>query len=291
METARPFIDEGKHEFVLSLPKHPIWLRADPARLEQILLNLLNNAAKYTTDGGQIRLTAERQGSDVVVTVKDNGVGIAADMLDRIFEMFAQVDRSLEQAHGGLGIGLAVVKRLVEMHGGSIHVHSDGPGCGSEFAVRLPIRVESSPGRPQMIDANISSSCKLRILIVDDNKDGARMLSLLLQRMGNEICVAHDGLEGLESARDFGPDVVLLDIGLPTLDGYEVAKRIRAEPCGQTAVLIAVTGWAREEDRQRTKEAGFNHYLLKPVEPSLLQKLLATVKPKDSRELAGDQKS
>jgi CheY-like chemotaxis protein len=248
---------------------------ADRSRLAQVFVNLLNNAAKYTERGGRIRLTAERQGSDAVVAVRDTGVGIAADQLPRIFDMFSQVARSLERSQGGLGVGLSLVRRLVEVHGGRIEARSDGPGRGSEFVVRLPVVVEASVPKPAERPEPAAPRSSLRILIVDDNRDGADSLGMMLRMMGNDTRTAYDGQQGVAAAGEFRPDVILLDIGLPRLNGYEACCRIRELPWGRGVVLIAVTGWGQEEDRRRSHEAGFDHHLVKPVDPQALMKLLA----------------
>ena len=275
VETSRPLIEQMGHELTVALPRQPVFVDADLTRLAQVFLNLLNNAAKYTERGGHIWLTAERQGSDVVVSVKDTGIGIAADQLPHIFEMFAQVDHSLAQAQGGLGIGLTLVKRLVEMHGGRIEARSEGRGKGTEFVVRLPVVVEAS--RPQGDKDKEKGDVKtaLRILIVDDNRDGADSLAMMLKIMGNDTRTAYDGEEAVAAAAEFQPDVILLDIGLPKLNGYEACRRIREQAGGKELVIIAQTGWGQEEDRQRTHEAGFDHHLVKPVDPTALMKLLA----------------
>jgi CheY-like chemotaxis protein len=227
--------------------------------------------------GGHIWLTAEQQGSDVVVSVKDTGIGIAADQLPSLFQMFSQVDSSLERSQGGLGIGLTLVKRLVEMHGGRIEARSGGLGKGSEFVVRLPVVVESSePVAPAEKDEPPAPKSSLRILIVDDNRDAADSLVMLLRLMGNDTRTAYDGQEGVDVAGEFRPDVMLLDIGLPKLDGHEACRRIRAQSWGKNVVLIAVTGWGQEEDRRRSHEAGFDHHMVKPVDPQELVKLLAS---------------
>ncbi len=273
IETSRPVIEQMGHELTVTLPKEPVVVDADLTRLAQVFLNLLNNAAKYTERGGQIWLTAERQGSDVVVCVKDNGIGIAPDQVPRLFEMFAQLDRSLERSQGGLGIGLTLVKRLVEMHGGRIEASSAGLGKGSEFVVRLPVLETSQPQGTETDEPAFQSS--LRILVVDDNRDGADSLSMMLRLMGNDTRTAYDGEEAVAAAVEFRPDVILLDIGLPRLTGYEACRRIRRQPGGKELVIIAQTGWGQEEDRQRTHQAGFDHHLVKPVEPTALMKLLA----------------
>ena len=276
VETSRPLIEQSGHELTVTLPKQPLIVEADMTRLAQVFLNLLNNAAKYGERGGQIQLTVERQGSDAVVTVKDTGIGIAADQLPRIFEMFTQVDRSMEKSQGGLGIGLTLVKRLVEMHGGTVDARSEGPGKGSEFVVRLPIVLETSlPQASAVEDEPAASTSSLRILIVDDNGDGADSLGMMLRVVGYDTRTAYDGQEGVDVAGEFRPDVVLLDIGLPKLNGYEACRRIRDEPWGKDVVLIALTGWGQDEDRRRSHDAGFDHHLVKPVEPQALMKMLA----------------
>jgi PAS domain S-box-containing protein len=276
VESSRPLIQQCGHELTVRLSPQPIHLDADPIRLAQVFLNLLNNAAKYTKRGGHIWLTTEREGSDAVVSVRDNGIGIPGDMLARIFDMFAQIDRSLERSQGGLGIGLTLVRRLVEMHDGSIEARSNGPDEGSEFVVRLPIFRQLPHEPTTTIDGHRAialSEC--RILVVDDNKDSADSLGMLLRLKGNDIRTAHDGLEAVEAAESFQPELVLLDIGLPKLNGYEVARRIRRQPWGQDAILVALTGWGQDEDRRRSQEAGFNFHIVKPVELADLEKLLA----------------
>jgi PAS domain S-box-containing protein len=278
VETSRPHLEADRHELTFTEPPQAVWLDADRTRLAQAFANLLNNAAKYTEPGGRVWLSADRQGSDAVVSVRDNGVGIPAEMLSRIFELFAQVDRSLERAQGGLGIGLTLVKRLIEMHGGSVSAHSDGPGKGSEFVVRLPLVLDPPPPRAEGLESERASSvASLRILIVDDNEDAARSLGVLLRIMGNEIRTAHDGLEAVSVAEEFRPDVAVMDIGLPRLSGYEAARKIRGQPWGAGMTLIAVTGWGQEGDRQRSKEAGFDHHMVKPVNLPELMRLLTSL--------------
>jgi signal transduction histidine kinase/CheY-like chemotaxis protein len=277
VEASRPLIDKWRHEFTVTTPSEPIDLDADLTRLSQVLLNLLNNAAKYTERGGRIWLTIEREGDHVLLRVKDTGIGIPGEMLPRIFDMFTQVDRSLERAEGGLGIGLTLVQRLVEMHGGTVAAHSEGPGKGSEFVVRLPIATEAEagdkahpPGGPAR-DLTVEST--RRILVVDDNQDAGDSLEMLLRNLGHDVRTAHDGLEAVDEAAAFQPDVVLLDIGLPKLNGYDVARRIRDQR-GTDVVLIAVTGWGQAEDRRLSREAGFDHHLTKPINLDALQQLL-----------------
>ncbi len=276
LEASRPLIEACGHELTVTLPPEPIYLDADPTRLAQVFLNLLNNSAKYTPQGGHVWLTVERQNGEAVVRVRDTGVGIAAEMLPRIFELFTQVEGSLERSHGGLGIGLALVRRLVEMHGGTVEAHSDGLGRGSEFLVRLPILVQPTHEQPLASGDNekVAAAPKRRILVVDDNRDSATSLSMMLSLMGNDTRTAHDGLEAVEAAGAFRPDVILLDIGLPKLNGYDVCRRIREQPWGKSMVVVAMTGWGQEEDKRRSNEAGFNQHMVKPVDPAILEKLL-----------------
>jgi PAS domain S-box-containing protein len=278
VETSRPLIEQCGHELTVALPPQPIYLNGDLVRLAQVFLNLLNNAAKYTDRRGHIRLTAEPEGGEVVITVKDTGVGIPAEKLPRLFEMFFQVDRSLERSQGGLGIGLSLVRRLVELHGGRVEARSEGIGKGSEFIVRLPVLVEiPAPPHSGESDGNGKTrSVARRILVVDDNRDSADSLAMLLRLIGNEVHTAYDGLEGVEAAERFTPDVVLLDIGMPRLNGHDACRRIRGERWGQDMVLIALTGWGQEEDRRRCLEVGFDHHMTKPVDPATLMELLAS---------------
>jgi PAS domain S-box-containing protein len=279
LETSRPVIEAGGHALSVTLPPEPIHLEADPLRLAQVLANLLNNAAKYTEEGGRIRLSAERQGSDVIVSVKDNGIGIIAEMLPRIFDIFAQSPRALLRSPGGLGIGLSLVKGLVELHGGNIEARSGGADRGSEFVVRLPVAVATllPAAAPPKEDGEPKPATKCRILIVDDNQDSADSLAMLLKIKGYEVGTAYDGEQAVEAAGTLRPDVVLLDIGMPKLNGYDACWRIRQQPWGQGMFLIALTGWGQEEDRRRTEEAGFNQHMVKPVDPAALMELLASL--------------
>jgi PAS domain S-box-containing protein len=277
VEASRPLIDTLGHRLSVRLPREPVLLDADFARLSQVVLNLLNNAAKYTEHGGRIWLTAEVEGARAVLRVRDTGIGIPADMLPRIFEMFAQVDRSLERSQGGLGIGLTLVQELVEMHGGEVEALSAGPGRGSEFVVRLPILGSGGEGAPagEAVDPGVPTS-NSRVLVVDDNRDAAESLAVLLRLHGCEVRTANDGLEAVAAASVFSPQLVLLDLGLPKLSGYDAARQIR-EQQGSGVVLIAVTGWGQDEDRRRSREAGFDHHLVKPVELGELQELLPRI--------------
>ena len=276
VETSRPLIEKMGHELTVTLPPGPVIVNADLTRLAQVILNLLNNAAKYTERGGRIELRAELQGSDVMVSVTDTGIGIPADKLPTLFEMFSQVEGALSRSQGGLGIGLCLVKRLVEMHGGSIEAKSGGLGQGSEFVVRLPIVVERTYPRPASHDGDkAKSTSDLRILVVDDNRDAAESLAMLLKFMGNNVHTAHDGEEAVAAAGKFRPDVVLCDIGLPKLNGYQACRQMKEQAWDKKMILIAVTGWGNDDDRRRSEEAGFDHHMVKPVDPQALMKLLA----------------
>jgi PAS domain S-box-containing protein len=279
VEGARPLIEKKGHVLMVKLPAGLMALEADRTRLAQVLTNLLNNAAKYTEEGGRIGLTVEVQAEQVLVKVKDSGIGIPREMQPRVFEMFTQVDHSLERAQGGLGLGLTLAQRLAEMHGGTITAHSDGPGKGSEFVLRLPLAARVEEPAPSSAHADSQASTAAggtRILVVDDNQDAAESLAMLLRMIGHEVHTARDGLEAVEAAMARRPDVVLLDIGLPKLNGYEAARRIRQER-GEGVTLIALTGWGQEEDRRQSRDVGFDHHLTKPVDFIALQKLLAAL--------------
>ena len=277
VEACRPAMESATHDLSITLPTRPVYLNADPARLAQVVGNLLNNACKFTDEGGRIWLTVEQEGKQAVIRVRDNGIGIAADQLPRIFEMFMQVDTSLERSVSGLGIGLTLAKNLVEMHDGTLEVHSAGAGQGSEFVVRLPIMVETPKPPPEPTVSAPPTTTARRILVVDDNRVSADSLARLLQLTGNKTHTAYDGLEAVEAATTFRPDVVLLDIGLPKLNGYDVARKIRKEPWGKKMVLVALTGWSQDEDRQKSREAGFNGHMVKPIDHAELMKLLASL--------------
>jgi PAS domain S-box-containing protein len=276
VETSQPLFDQVGQRLCVSLPDEPVFIEADALRMSQVFSNLLNNAAKYTQPGGRIKLTVTADGTHAAISVKDNGIGIPASMLDGIFDMFAQVDRSLERAHGGLGIGLTIVKSLVEMHGGTVEVQSDGHGRGSEFIVRQPIaRPPAAAAKPPESDHTFATLPRRRILIVDDNKDTATSLALLLKLLGHESEIAHEGQEALDLAARYQPEIVLLDIGMPKMSGYEVCRHLRNQPGGKEMLIVAVTGWGQEEDKRKSAEAEFNGHMVKPVEPQALLKLLA----------------
>jgi signal transduction histidine kinase/CheY-like chemotaxis protein len=275
VEVARPLVDARRHSLLVSLPDEPIEVEVDPLRLSQVFSNLLTNAAKYMEPNGQIEVSAKFGDGGVYISVKDRGVGLEPDSLGRVFEMFAQVKGTLDRAEGGLGIGLALVKGLVELHGGRVTASSDGLGKGSEFRVWLaaPVRrreaaAEDNPQR------SFLSSRPRRILVVDDNLDAAQSLAFLLQAEGHDVCVAHDGEQAFISAGDFRPDIALLDIGLPKLDGYAVAEAIRREPWGKDILLLALTGWGQNDDKRRALEAGFDFHLTKPVDLDQMSSLI-----------------
>jgi CheY-like chemotaxis protein/two-component sensor histidine kinase len=277
IETSRPLIDAGRHHLTTKLaPPRALMVEADVTRVCQIVANLLNNAAKYTPEGGHIQVLAEREGDEAVITVQDSGIGLSPDMLPRVFDMFAQVDRSMERAQGGLGIGLALVKRLVEMHGGAVAATSDGPDLGCRFVVRLPL-IRAPATAPRM-DAGHELAAEetdgLRVLVVDDNADSAESLSQVMQILGYPVAVAHDGVEAVEVAGAWRPAVVLMDIGMPRMSGLEAAHALRKLPGGERFWLIALSGWGQSEDRRKSREAGFDHHFVKPVDVEALIDLI-----------------
>ena len=278
VEASNPHIANMNHRLTLSLPSEPIQIRGDSTRLAQAVSNLLNNAAKFTDSGGSITLSVESDEQQALIRVKDSGIGISAEQLPLIFDMFTQLDNSLQRTHGGLGIGLTVVKSLVEMHNGTIEAHSPGIGQGCEFTMRLPVcDVRAATPSEEISEEELKRPPSRRILVVDDSVDSATSLATFLQLMGNETFTAFDGLEALQMADAVRPDVVLLDIGMPKLDGYEVARRIRSMPWAERVILVAVTGFGQEEDRQKALEAGFDHHMVKPIDASLLMETLAAL--------------
>ena len=274
VDAVRGLIDERRHTLDISVPPEPLSLEGDPVRMEQIFVNLLTNAAKYTDHGGQISLRAKRDNGHVVIRVQDNGVGIPPDKLPQMFELFAQGNRSLARTEGGLGIGLTVVRALTQMHGGSVHATSDGPGQGSEFIVRLPVSPPPPAPEPAAAPAETEKPPPVRVLVVDDNVDSARATAKILARSGYDVQVAYDGPDAVENAILHRPAFVFLDIGLPGMNGYEVAVRLRQEPDLKGAMLVAVSGYGEESDRRRSREAGFDQHLVKPVDPIVLLKLM-----------------
>jgi PAS domain S-box-containing protein len=276
IETAQPIIDARGQELVVSVPPDPLRLDADPARLALVIANLLHNAAKFSERAGRIWLTVERNGNDAIVRVRDQGAGIRDELLPNIFDLFVQGDRSLERAEGGLGIGLTVVRKLVQMHGGTITAQSEGPGKGSEFVVRLPGLQEPTRQHPSTTGPEPTRApSSRRILVVDDNVDAAESIAMLLRLWGHDVRLAYNGPEALQAAEAYRPEIVLLDIGLPGINGYDVARRLRQRPESQEAMLVAVTGYGQEEDRRRSVGAGFDHHLTKPVDPGALERLVA----------------
>jgi two-component system, sensor histidine kinase len=281
IEASQPLIDGAAHRLVTRLPTEPVWVHADPARLAQAIGNLLNNAAKYTANGGRIEIGISAQAGEAVVRIIDNGAGISAEMLPELFKMFTQDQHTLGRAQGGLGIGLSLVQRLLELHGGSASAHSDGPGHGSTFTLRLPTLAADAgadvavPAQPAASPKATGEALALRILVVDDNADAADALVLLLQAAGHVTRTAYDGLQALREAAQFRPEVVVCDIGLPGLDGHGVAARLRADPAAADALLIAATGWGAEDDRRKTLAAGFDLHLTKPLDTRALLDALA----------------
>ena len=274
IETGRPLIEVNNHELTIDLPPQPLCVAGDQVRLEQVFANLLNNASKYTDTGGHISVSAASVDGWAKVSVRDDGIGIPASRLATVFDMFTQVDRSDRRAQGGLGIGLTLVRSLVTMHGGNVEARSDGPNMGSEFIVRLPEVVVPTP--PQITDSNgINRFPRCRILIVDDNHDAAETLAMLLTELGGTIDVAHNGPDALRLLETFEPDAMLLDIGMPGMDGYEVSRHVRASSSHKDVLLIALTGWGQLDDRERSKRAGFDHHLVKPPDIDRLRSILA----------------
>ena len=280
VEATATVMRQRKHDLTVVPVADTIHLDGDPTRLVQIFTNLLTNAAKYTETSGKITVMSVRDGSDVVVSVSDSGVGIPSHMMRQIFEMFSQVDRTLEKTTGGLGIGLALVKGLVEMHGGVIEARSDGQGQGSEFLVRLPVLSEIVPPVVPLDADDQSVIASLRVLVVDDNSDAAESMASMLQLLGNDTRTASDGEAAVLSCESFYPDVVLMDIAMPTMNGYEACRQMRLQPWGREVVIIALTGWGTDNDRRRTREFGFNHHLTKPVNLAMLRTILGSLKPR-----------
>ena len=267
IEAARPILDAKHHTLSLGFPKHAVRLDADPVRLGQVFSNLLINAGKYTDPGGHIELRAAQDGDQIVVSVSDNGIGMSADLIPRLFTPFTQARSAIDRSEGGLGLGLALVRGLITLHGGSVEAHSAGPGCGTEIIVRLPASEPPVELGSMVPEPRASNEAKLRIVIVDDNKDAADTCEMLLKLLGHEVQTTHTGRSVPALAETFRPHVLLLDIGLPDISGYEVAKQIRATSWGRNAVLIAITGWGQEEDKRMAFAAGFDHHLAKPVDP------------------------
>ncbi len=275
VEASTPLIDARQHRLAVSLPSQSIWINGDLARLAQVLTNLLNNAAKYTDDEGQIWLTVRCDDGLATISVRDTGIGIPSHMIHAIFDLFTQVDRTLDRSQGGLGIGLTLVKRLTEMHGGTVSATSEGTGLGAEFTVKLPILKDIAPTPATIADLSPSKEWKTTILVVDDNVDSADTMARLLQISGHRVHVAYDGKTGLTAAQSFEPNIILLDIGLPGMDGYAVARQLREHPATKDVLLIAMTGYGQHKDELRARQAGFDHHLIKPVEFNVFESILA----------------
>lgn len=276
VEMVRPSVRAAEHELMVVLPDAPVGIEVDPVRLTQVLQNLLHNACKYTPRGGRISLEASSADEDVVIRIRDSGIGIAPEKLAMVFDMFSQVAPTAGRSQGGLGIGLALVRGLVTLHGGTVNAHSEGPGRGCEFAVRLPLPDQAAPSSPGTSDSERPAVSSCRVLVVDDNRDAVDSLRVLLEMHGHQVRSAGDGATAL-LARDWRAQAVLLDIGLPDIDGYEVARRLRREPWGQSLALFAVSGWAQDSDRQRAVEAGFDRHMTKPVDIDELIEALSAV--------------
>jgi PAS domain S-box-containing protein len=274
VETARPAIEAKRHRLSIQIPQQPVYFAADSLRLAQILANLLSNAAKYTDAGGQIQVRAELAADSIEIGVADTGIGISANALHSVFDMFAQVKAAQDRSEGGLGIGLSLSKALVELHGGTIKAVSAGLGRGSEFIVRLPLRALGMPAQTAGARAPTESAAGRRVLIADDNRDAADSLAMLLSLDGHEVTVVHDGQQALAAFQTARPEFALLDIGMPVLNGYEVARQVRQNSLGSAVTLIAITGWGQDGDKARALAAGFNHHFTKPIEPELLSELL-----------------
>jgi signal transduction histidine kinase/ActR/RegA family two-component response regulator len=275
VEATRPLIDAQGHALIIDAPPEPVWADADFTRLAQVFSNLLNNAAKYTERGGRIHLTVTAEGGTATIAVTDTGVGIPSAMLPRIFDMFRQLQEFRDRTHGGLGIGLTLAKRLVELHGGTIDAHSDGPGRGSSFVVRIPaVKAAADIVSRAEHDITAAAHAGCRVLVAEDNPDAAEMMRIVLQMNGSDVRVAMDGEEAITIAEAFDPQIAFLDIGMPRVDGYEAARRIR-HVLGERVVLVALTGWGQDEDKRRSHEAGFDHHLTKPPEPEVLERMIA----------------
>jgi CheY-like chemotaxis protein len=279
VETSLPLIQKGGHEFSLKLDAAPLPVSADAARIAQVIGNLLTNAAKYTPHGGNIKLTAEREGSEAVISVIDSGIGIPGESLESVFDMFSQVGRNMQHAQGGLGIGLSLVRQLVGLHGGTVAASSEGAGKGSTFVVRLPLDLETAPAGSGADGPEAAATARktFRILVADDNVDAATTLASLLEMYGHDLRVAHDGPRGLQIAEQFHPEIVFLDIGMPGMTGYEVARRLRQMKALARSTIVAVSGWGTKDDRTRAEEAGFDMHFTKPVTVAHLSDFLTSL--------------
>ncbi len=277
VETARPVVDSFGHYIKLDLPPEPVYIDGDMVRLSQVFSNLLNNAAKYTKRGGQISISAAREGEEVVIHIADNGIGISPELLPRVFDMFLQADSAIERSHGGLGIGLTLVKKLVEMHDGRVEAFSEGENKGSDFVVTLPASPMQASEGSDSEKNKPGKTAAVRVLVVDDNIDSARTLGWMLELQGHEVQLAFDAKEAMAAAEKFQPSIVMMDIGLPGMTGYELCPAMRKMPGMEDAVFIAQTGWGQEKHVRQSREAGFDHHLIKPVELNKLEQVFASV--------------
>jgi CheY-like chemotaxis protein/anti-sigma regulatory factor (Ser/Thr protein kinase) len=288
VETARPLLDAKQHQLTVNLPAESLRLEADPLRLSQVIGNLLTNAAKYTDPGGRIALTARIENAELVIAIRDSGIGLSSESIPALFTMFSQVNSAIDRAEGGLGIGLALVKGLVALHGGRVEVRSEGLGRGSEFIVRLPQRVLAPVAAPVVEEthgaANAQVLRRARVLVADDNRDAAESLAMVLRFAGYEPSIAFSGAEALEIAARERPSAAIIDIGMPGMSGHEVARRMRLEAWGRNAVLIALTGWGQDQDKQAAKAAGFDEHLTKPLDPDAVERVLDRLLTGGSRE-------
>jgi CheY-like chemotaxis protein len=286
IEASRPLLEGAQHSLTVSLPDEPLCVDGDLVRLTQVFSNLLNNAAKYTPAGGRVSVALEQSAGEARLRIRDTGIGIPPALLEQVFDMFVQLDTSDELGAGGLGVGLTLARRLIELHGGRIEAHSEGAGRGSEFAVYLPLMSDAN-GETTATERSESSGegvITSRVLVADDNADAAESLRMVLQSEGHEVQLAHNGLEALEVASVFRPHAALLDIGMPVIDGYEAARRLRALPHGQTIQLVALTGCGQQEDKRRAREAGFDAHLTKPFDPRVLLDLIASARAEHNAE-------
>jgi two-component system, sensor histidine kinase len=280
VDTVQPVMDARRHELIVTLPEEPVYVQGDPVRLSQVFSNLLNNAAKYSEPEGSVRLTAAASADRLEIVITDDGIGISAETLPIIFEMFTQGDGSVERTQSGLGVGLALTRRLIELHGGTVEARSPGLGKGSTFTVTLPLAAAPAElNRDTAPDPDAAAARSRRILLVDDNVDFATSLAMLLEGLGHVVRVAHNGGEGIEVAADLQPEIAFLDIGLPVMSGYELARRLRALPASKDTVLVALSGWGQEDDRRRSREAGFAAHLVKPVELHKIESILEAMVP------------
>jgi CheY-like chemotaxis protein len=277
IETSRPLIEQKLHQLIVNVPEKEIWLHVDPSRLSQIFSNLLNNAAKYTDDKGMIVVSASNLNEEAIIAIQDNGIGIPHNQLSEIFGLFSQVDSSLERSQGGLGIGLTLVRNLVDMHGGTIEAHSEGPSTGSTFIIRLPMITAELVTPVKLTEQKKEGAIPLRVLIVDDNEASAKTLGWMAEFSGHDVQLAHNGPDAIKLAQSYKPHVVMLDIGLPGMNGYDVCRKMREDPLLKNAVFIAQTGWSQSEHRKMSEEAGFSHHLVKPVDMDVLLDLLAGI--------------